>query len=168
MTYIIEIPYASKAYLESKASKDVYSGKAYIFINSETGKSFHQFALLNEGFTYRMTDNLMRNTSYWNSKKVVKCRELFLDNLNDNQIIRVNFTGDVVALNEYIVGHFDTVLSTDCLVKGSNPNGSISKQENSPIVIFDEENSTGLNYHWFVNFFNAIYEKTANWKKKKL
>ncbi|AHI53044.1 MAG4270 family putative restriction endonuclease [Spiroplasma culicicola] len=169
MFYILKIPYISKGSLKSTASKETYSfqGNAYIYVEKNSGKMFHSFALLNDNFKYRATDPKMMQTHYWRNKNFQETRKLFFENRDKSYQI-ITFSGKIEKLNQHIMQNFNTILTTQGLIYGSNPAGAEQNINSSILLINEERYQKKYKYHRFVNFFNSLEDKTIKFSNEEL
>ncbi|WP_342275013.1 MAG4270 family putative restriction endonuclease [Spiroplasma endosymbiont of Cantharis lateralis] len=163
MYYILKFPYASKKKIGiGSNSKYCFSGNAYYFVNKEDGSVFHQFATIDDGFEYRLNSFELTEKKYWKRKNHREPRNIFFDWSNKDKQTQKIKSGKINAINKYIIENFNTVLTTESFITGSNSSGSKKNIKNSPILIFSKDINYTFNLYRFTNFFNDVFEKNKS------
>ena len=172
ISMILEVPFESrKVFFPKSRCKYSYTGYVYYLID-KTGNVLRDFAILNDEHEveHRLNDNKMmigtsgNGTSFWHQLKQKQDRLQIFNLSNINFSIQRTTKEQIKNINELSFNTWNTALTLEGFITGSNTSGSDLKRSMTPFISVDSD-FYGIR---FINSFKQfkINKRNTNAYKK--
>ena len=157
----LEIPFATKAYIQNKSEGIKIKGKAIFIFDKFLKKYIHEYLEI-ESANFRLTDLAMiKPTSYYKDEFIQKFRTNYLDKwsfkspnlIKKTTYKKLNFQ-QIQIINKFFKKNLTTIKRMFSLLSGSNISGAKTNPKASPLRCLDHE-------FWDCNFANVLKEFKA-------